>query len=90
MTALRKCFVCESVLGQGGFSTVYRARHTFAPVRIAIKQINEETLKNEEDRARLMREIDLHRRMDHPFIAKLFFVADQNEQFAIAEESAPP
>jgi serine/threonine protein kinase len=82
-------YICESVIGTGGFATVYRARHRTAPVRVAIKLVCDRQLTSEMDRTRLMREVSLLKQMDHPFIAKLFFVTRQETNVAIVQEYVP-
>jgi serine/threonine protein kinase len=82
-------YICESVIGTGGFATVYRARHRTAPIRVAIKLISDDELSTEADRARLMREVSLLKQMNHPFIAKLFFVTKQQDSVALVQEYIP-
>jgi serine/threonine protein kinase len=82
-------YICESVIGTGGFATVYRARHRTAPVRVAIKFVGDDQLVTEDDHTRLMREVSLLKQMNHPFIAKLFFVTRREDNLAIVQEYMP-
>jgi serine/threonine protein kinase len=89
MASWSNSYICESLIGSGTFSSVYVARHRSASVRIAIKLINRDQPTSGDDRPPLANEIGLLREMNHPFIAKLFFVADENDRPAIAQEYAP-
>jgi serine/threonine protein kinase len=82
-------YICETLLGTGGFATVFRARHKTAPVRVAIKMIDKDRLSSESHRTALAREKSLLKRMNHPFIAKFFFFVDQEGSVGLAEELAP-
>jgi serine/threonine protein kinase len=82
-------YICEKIIGSGGFATVYRARHRIAPVRVAIKLIDSDRVNSEADRTHLIREITLLQHMNHPFIAKLFFVAGELSDLAVVQEFVP-
>jgi serine/threonine protein kinase len=50
-------YVIEALIGEGGFATVYRARHTLIPsLRIAIKVLRREHVGNEDAVRRFQRE----------------------------------
>jgi serine/threonine protein kinase len=89
MKSARGTYICEAIIGTGGFSTVYRARHRIAPVRLAIKVIEEDRIDPQSSRTRLIREVSVLRQMNHPFIAQLFFIAGEVDHLAIAQEYAP-
>jgi serine/threonine protein kinase len=82
-------YICERIIGSGGFATVYRARHRIAPVRVAIKLIDSDRVHSEADQSHLIREVTLLQHMDHPFIAKLFFVAGELSNLAVVQEFVP-
>jgi serine/threonine protein kinase len=88
MQGVAENYTCDTIVGTGGFATVFRACHRVAPVRVAIKLIDQAQIDDEKGRTRLMREISLFRQMNHPFIAKLFFVAGQSQNIAIVQEYA--
>jgi hypothetical protein len=49
MQSLHRCDVREAPLGTGGFSIVYRARHSLAPVSLTVRVMNhDQTLREEE------------------------------------------
>jgi MAP/microtubule affinity-regulating kinase len=82
-------YICESTIASGGFATVYRARHRFAQIRVAMKVIDQDRIVSDADRTHLIQQIDLLRQMDHPFIAKLFCVLGETDSLAIIQEYAP-
>jgi serine/threonine protein kinase len=65
-------YVVKSTVGKGSFATVWLAWHRFAKVDVAIKVVDHAELAGDDLRTRFIREINLMKQMDHPFIAKLF------------------
>ena len=65
-------------LGQGGLSTVYKARHVEYDLTVALKIIRPEVLTNVEGRQQFLQEIEAMARLDHPNIVQ-FCDADQHE-----------
>jgi len=65
-------------LGQGGLSTVYKARHVDMDRIVALKVIRPEALADAEGRRQFLQEIDAMARLDHPNIVQ-FCDADQHE-----------
>ncbi len=65
-------------LGQGGLSTVYKARHIEYDLTVALKIIRPEVLRNIEGRQQFLLEIEAMARLDHPNIVQ-FCDADQHE-----------
>jgi serine/threonine-protein kinase len=65
-------------LGQGGLSTVYKARHAENGLMVALKVIRPEVLANAEGRQQFLQEIEAMARLDHPNIVQ-FCDADQHE-----------
>jgi serine/threonine-protein kinase len=65
-------------LGQGGLSTVFKARHTQLDLVVALKVIRPEVLTNTEGRQQFLQEIEAMARLDHPNIVQ-FCDADQHE-----------
>lgn len=65
-------------LGQGGLSTVYKARHVEYELTVALKIIRPEVLANVEGRQQFLQEIEAMARLDHPNIVQ-FCDADQHE-----------
>ena len=65
-------------LGQGGLSTVFKARHVEHDLTVALKVIRPEVLANVEGRQQFLQEIEAMARLDHPNIVQ-FCDADQHE-----------
>jgi serine/threonine protein kinase len=82
-------YVPESLIGTGGFAVVYRARHKIASTFVAIKVISKAGIRDESHRKRLSREIVILKQLNHPFIAKSFFIQDDVECVAIGQEYVP-
>ena len=53
-------------LGQGGLSSVYRARHSEHEWEVALKLIQPEVIANAEGRRQFMDEMEAMARLDHP------------------------
>ncbi|OHT13370.1 CAMK family protein kinase [Tritrichomonas foetus] len=73
-------------IGTGAFATVFKAMHTITMVTVALKCIPKRQLKSKSEFELLQREVKLMRTMDHPFIASLFEVLDDEKNFYIAIE----
>ena len=61
-------------IGKGSFATVWKAEHKLAKLPVAVKVIENAGLASEDAQTRFVREVNLIKQMDHPFIAKLFEV----------------
>ena len=73
-------------LGQGGLSSVYKARHHENQTLVAIKMIRPEVFANPEGRQQFLQEVEAMARLDHPNIVQ-FCDADQwNDTFYFAME----
>ncbi|KKW62246.1 serine/threonine-protein kinase [Mycolicibacterium elephantis] len=65
-------YVVDAVLGHGGYATVYRVHDAAAPDRVAALKILDEQHRHQAQVARLRREFELARGLDHPHIVKVF------------------
>lgn len=65
-------------IGKGNFAKVKLARHVLTGVEVAIKIIDKTTL-NETSLEKLMREVQIMKRLDHPNIVKLYEVINTDE-----------
>jgi serine/threonine protein kinase len=75
--------VLETNIADGATASVWKAHHVRAPISAAVKQIQKHPSM---DRTLILREIDHHRQMNHPFIAKLFgFIEDETHFYLIQE-----
>ena len=57
-------------LGQGGLSSVYKARHAKTELLVALKVIQPEVIANEEGRRQFLLEMEAMARVDHPNIVQ--------------------
>jgi serine/threonine protein kinase len=79
-------FIIESCIGSGSFASVWRARHSQAPHRVAITVLGRPGLSTPLARTRLQREVAFLKRMDHPFIAKFFqMIEDDRNVYLVME-----
>lgn len=62
----------ERVLGTGGMGTVYLARNPTLPRHDALKVLSAELSRDDEFRARFVREADVAARLDHPNIVSIY------------------
>lgn len=75
-TTLGGRYLIESVLGEGGMATVYRARHRLVDRACAVKIMNESLAGNKTIRERFRREAKATQKLAHPNIIEIF---DQGE-----------
>jgi serine/threonine protein kinase len=59
-------YLIESVVGRGGMSVVYRARHSRLGMLVALKVLAPELSADDEFRERFLREAQMAASMDHP------------------------
>lgn len=74
-------------IGSGANATVYKALHVQCMVQVALKCIPKKNLKSKSEFEILQREVSLMKAMDHPFIASLFDVLDDEKNFYIVIEN---
>jgi serine/threonine-protein kinase len=65
-------YVVDSVLGHGGYATVYRAHDAADPDRVVALKILDDRHRQPAHIAQLQREFDFARRLDHPHIIKMY------------------
>eukprot|EP00041_Stephanoeca_diplocostata_P006916 m.95729 g.95729 ORF g.95729 m.95729 type:complete len:1021 (-) comp16614_c0_seq1:178-3240(-) len=65
-------FRIEELLGEGGFATVYKAFDTIERRHVALKLIDKKAMKTEGMRQRVQNEVEIHSRLDHPAILKMY------------------
>jgi 5'-AMP-activated protein kinase catalytic alpha subunit len=75
-------------LGKGSFGKVKEARHVISGEKLAIKILEKEKLKKEEDLVRIRREIDILSRVRHPNIIQLYEVIETSKYFFFVMECA--
>jgi serine/threonine protein kinase len=65
-------YTIESVLGQGGMGTVFRARHARLERLVALKVISPAYADDPDFRARFLRESQLAASLDHPHVIPIY------------------
>lgn len=69
-------------IGQGGMSTVWKAKDTRLDRWVAVKLVN--SLKDAQDRIRFRNEAEVVSALDHPNIVPVFEFGESNQQFFFA------
>jgi mitogen-activated protein kinase 1/3 len=73
-----KDYECQKLLGTGSYGSVAMAIHKPTKTKVAIKRM-EGVFEDETDCKRILREIKLLRKMDHPFVVKLFDIIEPRD-----------
>jgi len=68
-------YMLGKTVGKGNFAKVKVARHALTGAEVAVKIVDKTSL-NESSMAKLKREVDIMKEMDHPNIVKLYEVID--------------
>jgi serine/threonine protein kinase len=74
------------IIGSGAFATVYKAQHQVTMSVVALKAIAKRKVRSQAEFELLQREVMLMKVMDHPFVAPLFEVLDDEVNFYLAIE----
>jgi serine/threonine protein kinase len=74
------------LIGSGAFATVHKAQHNVTMSIVALKAIAKSNLRTMQEFELLQREVNLMKMMDHPFIAPLYEVLDDDTYFYLAIE----
>lgn len=83
-------YVLEKEIGSGAFSVVCLAHHKISNMKVAVKCISKEALKEEENLKNLFdREVALLHRIEHQFVAEFYELVEDNEFFYLFMEYAP-
>ncbi|MDB4946625.1 MAG: serine/threonine protein kinase [Labilithrix sp.] len=78
-TLLAGRYVVEEVIGEGGMSTVYRARHTLVERSVAVKIMNPLLACDDIVRERFRREARSAQKLAHPNIIEIFDQGDTED-----------
>lgn len=84
----QKKFIIMRTLGKGSFGKVKLALHTPSGEKIAIKILEKEMIKKDEDLMRIRREIKILSQARHPNIIQLYEVIETNKYFFFLMEFA--
>jgi tRNA A-37 threonylcarbamoyl transferase component Bud32 len=79
-------FLCERQIGLGSFASVWKGHHIISHSPVAIKVIGKASIDNAVARTRLQREIALLKQLNHPFIAELFQVTEDADNYLLIME----
>jgi serine/threonine protein kinase len=76
----------NSSLGKGSYGEVELARHKKTGIKVAVKKIDKQSLANKKIKATLMREVEIHKKLKHENIIRLFTsVEDEHYIYLILE-----
>ncbi|MDP3509849.1 MAG: serine/threonine-protein kinase [Candidatus Melainabacteria bacterium] len=79
---IEKRFKLESVIGQGGLSTVYKGHHETAGFPVAVKVLHSDYSDTDESRERFKREAAIINHLNHPNIVHMYsfgFLSNETE-----------
>ncbi|MCZ7670126.1 MAG: serine/threonine protein kinase [Chloroflexi bacterium] len=76
----------QSLLGDGGMGTVYRAQDRNLNRQVAIKLMHSHFARRQEFRQRLIQEAQVAAQLDHPSIVRIFDFGSSDEGLFIAME----
>ena len=74
-----KKYVILRTLGKGSFGKVKEALHVKTGQKLAIKILEKERIRSNDDKIRVRREIEIHSRLIHPNITQLYEVNSINK-----------
>ncbi|XP_076640385.1 serine/threonine-protein kinase SIK3 isoform X2 [Colletes latitarsis] len=78
----------EKTIGKGNFAVVKMATHVVTKSKVAIKIIDKTKL-NEENLAKIFREVHIMKRLRHPHIIRLYQVMETDKMIYLVTEYAP-
>ncbi|KAL0123337.1 hypothetical protein PUN28_005699 [Cardiocondyla obscurior] len=78
----------EKTIGKGNFAIVKMATHVVTKSKVAIKIIDKTKL-NEENLAKIFREVHIMKRLRHPHIIRLYQVMETEKMIYLVTEYAP-
>src|SRR5437016_1218425 len=78
----------NSILGKGSYGEVELAKHKRNGKKLAIKKIDRMSLANKKIRATLMREVEIHKKLKHPNIIRLFTSLEDDKHIYLVLEYA--
>lgn len=83
---LRDHYEVKELIGEGAYGQVRKVTHRLTGENRAIKIISKKTIKNEEDRVNILREMDVLKNLDHPNILKLHETYEDKFSYSIVTE----
>lgn len=85
---IEKTFILMRTLGKGSYGRVKLGLHTPSGEKIAVKILEKEMIKKDEDLMRIRREIKILSQVRHPNIIQLYEVVETNKYFFFLMEYA--
>ena len=79
-------YIIKDTIGKGTFSTVKLGEHFQTKQKVAIKILNKEKIKENEDLERVKREMKILQMMDHPNIIKTYKITESPKNYYIIME----
>ena len=79
-------YIIKETIGKGTFSTVKLGEHIKTKQKVAIKILNKEKIKEEEDLVRIKREIKILSMMDHPNVIKTYKNIENEKNYYLIME----
>ena len=77
-----------AILGKGSFGEVELAKHKKTGTKLAVKKIDKQSLANKKIRATLMREVEIHKKLKHENIIRLFGSVEDDKYIYLILEYA--
>lgn len=81
-----KTYLILKNLGEGSFGKVKEALHVVTQEKIAVKVLEKSKITTEEEKTRVRREIDILRRIRHPYIVQLYEVIETDRYHFLVME----
>lgn len=79
----------QSVLGRGAYSVVFAASHSSTKSLVALKEISLHLVRNPALKVQLKHEVNVHRRLRHPHIVRMFSYYFNSGSLVIVMELCP-
>ena len=79
----------KNFIGYGGFANVYLVTRKTDGAQVAMKQSQRPVIAmNDDEEKSFTREVDAMKKLDHPFVIKLYEAFKQNDHYFLATEYA--
>ena len=88
MEDIEKHYQIREDLGEGTFSVVRLSIHKMTGEKVAIKILDKNKIKGEEDFERMSREIRILRKLRHPFLIQLYEIFESETSLYFVTEYA--
>lgn len=82
-------FFLISLIGKGSFAEVWLAKHNKSNTNVAIKVIPKKSIKQEDQKIRLFREIQLQKKFQHQYLASFYGMIENDDNYYLIMEFLP-